>query len=99
MREITKLRTVFIRSVVALLLLLGIVYAGDYGSLRFSIPKREPYGSIEVDSYYAVPLKNGKTEFDPLPSIQQTCVNSLFPHYGYPPCWYVRRHTEKRINV
>lgn len=93
------MRKIAIRGAFALCVLLVIMYAADYLSLRLGIPKRPPLGSFEVDSYYAVPLKNGKTEFDPLPPQHETCVNSLFPHYGYNPCWYVARHTEKRINV
>src|ERR1035441_8539805 len=27
------------------------------------------------------------------------CVRSLFPHLGYIPCWYLRRHATKRIEI
>jgi len=26
-------------------------------------------------------------------------VRSLFPHFGNPPCWYLRKHTEKQIDI
>jgi hypothetical protein len=28
-----------------------------------------------------------------------TCVNSLFPHQGYLPCWYLSKHTDQRTDI
>lgn len=79
---------------------LAIVYALDYAVLRYRIAtNRNPYGTVTVRPYYAVPRKDHKTEFlfdDPH---DQTCVNSLFPHFGDTPCWYLTRHTEPRIDM
>ena len=75
-----------------------LVYLGDVLSLRFRLPHREPLGSVTVQRYYALHKSKQKTTFmfaDPQP---QTCVRSLFPHFGYPPCWYLRRRTEQRID-
>ncbi len=27
------------------------------------------------------------------------CVNSWFAHMGYIPCWYLNRHSTKRIDM
>jgi hypothetical protein len=84
---------------IAVLLLL-VVYAGDYLSLRYKIPKgRDPFSSVTVQPYYAIHEKNGRTEYDFAPPQSQVCVRSLFPHFGYNPCWYMSRHTEKRIDI
>jgi len=84
----------------AVVALCALVYAGDYISARFHIPKGlGTLSTVEVQSYYAVPLKGGKTEFMFLKPENQTCVNSLFPHQGYSPCWYVRRHRDKPVNI
>jgi len=83
-----------------LLALFAVVYAGDYLSLRFQIPGRRPqFGSVTVRRSYAVPLKNRTTEYMFDPPAPQECVNSLFPHFGDPPCWYLSRHTRQQINV
>ena len=43
-----------------------LAYSGDYLWLRYRILKaRNPYGTVRVNGYDAVPLKNGKTEFYP----------------------------------
>lgn len=91
-----------IAKTVAIVLLAGcaLLYAGDYASLCFHIPKGSgTLSTIEVQTYYAVPLKDGKTDFMFLKPENQVCVNSLFPHLGYSPCWYVRRHRNKSINM
>ena len=78
--------------------LLALVYVGDYLALRIPIPKsRAAYSTVTVRPYYDVGLKSGKSDLYFLDPQKQTCVNSLFPHMGYSPCWYVRKHTHPRI--
>jgi hypothetical protein len=93
-------KRVIFQTVLPSLILLGIlVYLGDYLSLRYAIPKRDTYGSVTVRQLYAVKLKNKQTEYMFNPPAQQECVNSLFPHFGDPPCWYLNRNTRQTINV
>ena len=88
------------RGFAAVVLTLGVVYATDYLVLRYRIARNEaPFGTVTVRPYYAVPQKDHKTEFlfgDPQ---DETCVSSLFPQMGDSPCWYLRRHTDKRIDM
>jgi hypothetical protein len=72
----------------------------DYGVFRLRVlTGRQGYGSVVVRRYYAVAQKSGKTEFIFDPPQPWTCVNSLFPHAGYPPCWYLTRHPEQRTDI
>ena len=76
-----------------------LVYAGDSLSLQLRIPNREPFGTVQVQRYYEVSLKNRKTEYmrdEPRP---QQCVRSLLPHYGDTPCWYLARHTRQTVKI
>jgi hypothetical protein len=86
----------FIRGVLIVLVLIGIAFFIDYLELRAS---RNAFGSVEVRRYYAVGLKNKKTDYSYADPELQTCVNSLFPHSGYSPCWYLRRHNVKEIDI
>lgn len=87
-------------AVLLVLLLLGILYAGDYGLLRYRIAaQRDPYGLVTVHRYYAVEKKNGKTEFMFNPPQDEPCVHSLFPHLGMSPCWRLARHPEQRVDI
>ncbi|HEY6291364.1 MAG TPA: hypothetical protein VI455_07375 [Terriglobia bacterium] len=81
-------------------LLLAMLYAGDYLFVRYRIPKsRDPFGSVQVQRYYAVMKKDGKPDFYFQPPETQTCVHSLFPHLGYRPCWYLNRRKVQRIDM
>jgi hypothetical protein len=91
---------VLLRIVGPAVLLASIVYAGDYLSVRYRTSKGgDPFATVSVQPYYAIHQKNGKTEYDFAPPENQICVRSLFPHFGYSPCWYVKRHTDKRIDI
>ena len=88
------------RILMAAVLSLLILYVGDYLSLRYRIPKGRPqFGVVKVQRYYAVGLKSGKTEFMFLAPKNQTCVHSLFPHFGDSPCWYLSRKSVQRIDM
>jgi hypothetical protein len=94
------MKRIVFKVVVALLGAAGVFYIGDYAVLRFRIARnRAPYGSVTVNVYYAVPQKNGKMEYDFQSSQSEVCVNSIFPHAGYLPCWYLRRHSDKQIQL
>ena len=76
------------------------VYVCDYLSVRYRIPNnRESFEVVKIQRYYAVHLKNGKTELDFQEPETQGCVDSLFPHFGYSPCWYVKWRKVKRIDL
>lgn len=85
------------RIVLAIVAAVLLAYAADYVSLRARLPGS--LTTVEVQPYYAVPQRNGKTEIDMLDPVDQPCVRSLFPHMGNPPCWYVQGHTQKRIDM
>ena len=94
------MKSLLVRIVATVGLLAALVYAGDYLLVRFKIPNgREPFSSVTIQPYYAIHQKNGKTEYDYAQPQTQVCVQSLFPHFGYDPCWYVKRHTDKRIDI
>ena len=76
-----------------------ILYVGDYIVLRWRMRNGSAFGVMTVHRYYAVPLKNGKIDFLPADPQQQTCTQSFFPQMGDPPCWYLARHTEQRIDM
>lgn len=74
-----------------------LVYAGDYLLLRAHLPGS--VGTVQVQPYYAVPQKDGKTEFILADPESVSCVHSLFPHMGDQPCWYLSGKKQQRINM
>lgn len=96
MPEFATIQRIVLRSAGATVLLFGLIYAGDYTFLRL---RRAQFGVVTVESHYEIHEKNGKTEFDYNPPAPATCVHSLFPHLGYQPCWYLRRHPDQKIEI
>jgi hypothetical protein len=82
---------------VALAVLAGVVYGGDSVIARWRWPRA--LGAVVVRPYYAVPLKDGKTEIMMLSPETRPCVHALFPHFGYTPCWYLDNQTQQRIDM
>ena len=94
------MKVILLRISAAVLLLTLLIYAGDYLSIRYKIPKgRDLFSTVTIQPYYAIHEKNGRTEFDFAQPETQVCIHSLFPHFGYSPCWYVNRHTDKKIDI
>jgi len=92
-------KTVF-KVLLGLVAVSAVAYLADYAALRYRVWRGlTPYGSVTVNAYYEIHEKNQKTEYVFKSSEQQTCVNSCFPHLGYAPCWYARRHTEQAIQI
>ena len=83
--------------VAGLAALAGLLYGGDWLSARWRGPHHD--GAERARPYYAVPLKDGKTEFMMLSPETRTCVHSLVPHFGDAPCWYLEGHKQQRIDM
>lgn len=93
------IKPLWLRVLAVFAVLLVIVYAGDYVSIAFRIPNgRQQFGSVQVEKSFAVKLKDKKTEYMFQPPEAEQCAYSLFPQLGYPPCWYLRRHSEQQID-
>ena len=76
------------------------LYLCDYLLVCYRVSRNlNPFGVVKMRSYYAIPLKSGKTELVFQDPEDQVCVQSLFPHFGYTPCWYAKRKNVKRINI
>jgi hypothetical protein len=87
------LRKVLLYTLGGLAALAGIGYAGDYLSLVAGVPPREKFSTIRVEQLYAVPNRWNEVDWSRGEAVMERCVNSLLPHFGSRPCWYVKRDT------
>jgi hypothetical protein len=95
-----RLRRIFVSMILIVVGTAVLVYGLDYVVFRVrAATNRNAYGSVTVNHYYAVLQKNGKTQFIFDPPQAQTCVNALFPHAGWLPCWYLSRHPDQRTDI
>ncbi len=77
-----------------------LAYLTDFAILRWKFKnKGDAFATVTIKPYYAVPRKDNKVEFMFQDPVDETCVNSLFPHGGNSPCWYLKRHREKRVDL
>jgi hypothetical protein len=72
-----------------------ILYLSDALVYRL---RGQPQDSVTVQRYYALHKTKEKTNFVFADPQAQSCARALFPHSGNTPCWYLRRHTEQRID-
>jgi hypothetical protein len=94
------MRTHMIRGLYALLTLLAVTYGYDFASVRHRMTAQKPGDPFDVVTYphlLAIPQKGNKVEYAldaQSPMESDPCVHSLFPHYGYTPCWYIIRKSK-----
>src|ERR1700685_230838 len=87
---------------VVLLVILVVIYIGDYASVHYRMRNptpKNPFETITIDRTYAVLQKSGKSEFIPADTQTVTCVHSLFPHAVCSLCWYVERQNGATIQM
>jgi len=84
------------RTLLGVLAFALVSYMGDALILQL---RSSPRSTVAVQHYFAIRQKTGKVELQYDRSYDQPCVNSLFPHFGEPPCWYLRRHTEQQTVI
>ena len=86
--------------VYALIHVLAIAYGYDFASVRRRMSAQKPGDPFDVVTYphlLAIPQKGNKVDYEldaQSPMETESCVHSLFPHYGYTPCWYVLRRSK-----
>ena len=94
------MRAYSIRFLYALILLVALAYGYDFASVRRRMSAQKPGDPFDVVTYphlLAIPQKGNKVDYEldaQSPLETESCVHSLFPHYGYTPCWYILRKSK-----
>ena len=82
------------RILIAVFAVLAILYAVDYVAAR-----QRPRGSMRVDRLYTSTDKWNAVVWSRGDPVMESCVNSLLPHFGLKPCWYLTRHQMSVTNT
>jgi hypothetical protein len=94
---LVPVRTLVKGILIALVVVVAIVYVGDFVSVRLRMRHAnpsDPFETITSLRILAIDEKGYKTEYsvDPVqPQQTGVCVHALFPHNGDMPCWYLKR--------
>ena len=97
-----RLAQIALRGLFGVLVLVAIVWIGDYASFRYRLSKGtpgDPLATIRIERTYAIPHKDGRAEYVFGPPEMVTCARSIFPHAGDPPCWYLEETTAKPVQM
>jgi len=79
---------------IALATAAALFWFGDYLMLTVPIPKdRLQFETVRVDQVYTIMNRYNQVEWSRGNPIMEVCGNSLLPHGGHRPCWYVKTHT------
>jgi hypothetical protein len=80
--------------------LLVAAYGFDYGLVKLrSSGSGKVFEDIRVDQLYTSTNKWKQVEWSRGNPVRERCVYSLLPHFGYVPCWYLKRHTMRITNT
>jgi hypothetical protein len=100
-----KLVRIVRNGLLGLVALLLVVYFADFAwyELRAYAPKLgAANGTVHRIRLLAIPTKGNKIQYqiDAVhPEEDAPCSHSIFPHGGYPPCWYLSRHANEPISM
>ena len=96
----THIPRIVVRSALGILVVIALLYLGDYASVKYRMRKNipgDPLSTVRVQTIYTIPHKDGRAEYVFGPRETKTCVRSIFPHLGYSPCWYLQRTAQQQI--
>lgn len=79
------------------LILVGVAALTYLADDLWARVRRRPVEEVKVDRIYADVNHWNKVEYSIGTPIMETCIDALMPHFGYTPCWYLRRHTLRQI--
>ncbi len=93
MRTVSK---ILLWGCLAFVVLTAFTYAADDLWARF---RGRPVEQMKVDRVYLAMNHWNQVEYSLGTPIKQTCVDALMPHFGYVPCWYLRRNTLQQVRT
>jgi hypothetical protein len=93
-------RRILHRALVATVIAVAALYVGDDLALNYRIARGGAAAATEtVTVLYGTPLKDGRVSIFWNQPQTETCARSIFPHLGYLPCWYAKRHATRLITA
>ena len=89
-----KIRKIVLAGGLALLSLAALLYVADDLWARY---RGRPVEQMKIGRLYAAINHFNELEYSVGTPVMETCVDALLPHFGYTPCWYLRRHDIRQI--
>jgi hypothetical protein len=84
----------FQRALLGLIALVVVIFVIDYVQLK----ARGAAGIGTIPLTVGTAMKDGRVQIFTGDDQTETCVRSLFPHFGFNPCWYVKQNSTQIIS-
>ena len=89
-----------LRSALWLAMVAAGVYAADLAIWKVRAASgHTAFDQVTVRSYLAIQEKGDRVEYVFQGEGPEQCVRALFPHRGSQPCWYLRKHSERKTVI
>jgi hypothetical protein len=82
------------RAALGLIALVVVIFVIDYIQLK----ARGAAGIGTIPLTVGTAMKDGRVQIFTGDDQTETCVRSLFPHFGFNPCWYVKQNSTQIIS-
>jgi len=87
-------RKIAVWACLALVLLAGLAWLADEVWARHL---GRPVEQVKVGRLYAAVNHWNEVEYSVGSPVMETCVDAFLPHFGYTPCWYLKKHNIRQI--
>lgn len=87
------------RVLISAIVVVGALYVGDFALAKYRLSKNQSASleSVKVQPMYIIPHKDSKAEYVFGEPQMVTCLHSIFSHFGYSPCWYVKKNAQPAV--
>jgi hypothetical protein len=90
------MRLIIRKTLLALVAVAAVLYAVDF---TYAHARKAPFADVQIERFLAIAEHFNKVSYERADPVTEKCVYSLFPEYGYAPCWYLMRHTVRFVKV
>jgi hypothetical protein len=84
------------RVLLAVIAFAAVLYGCDF---VYAWARKAPFADVHVERYLEIAQHFNKVGYERTDPVTERCVYSIYPHFGYAPCWYLMRHTVRFVKI
>ena len=84
------------RTLLAVIGFAAVLYGCDFVYAR---ARKNPFADVRIERFLAIAEHFNKIGYERTDPVTERCVYSIYPHFGYAPCWYLMRHTVRFVKI
>ena len=84
------------RALLAVIAFAAVLYGCDF---VYAWARKAPFADVHIERYLQIAQHFNKVGYERTDPVTERCVYSIYPHFGYAPCWYLMRHTVRFVKI